>query len=400
MPVSFHSHYEPATRVPSPVALPPPVFEEPFVQRGRKTLVVLVWITAILGGVAAVFGAWLMSNGPGATIAVFYSIIPLPVILFIYWWVDRVEPEPFRYKVAAFVWGAVVAVVLALIFEGLLAMTGVSENVQIALGAPVIEEATKGLFMLVIMLRMRRVIHSVVDGIIYAGLVATGFAAVENIVYYAASYLGFDEAIPIKGIEAATATFIVRGLFSPFAHPLFTTSLGIAIGLAVFRKTRTAKVMLVFVGYLGSVALHALWNGSIVVTGPAGFLVVYLILALMLVGLFIAIIFMRIKEQDKIANALRYIAARGWLHPAEVPYLVQFPRRRQVRNYAARFGPYALAAMKDYQKSANEAAYLYHLVATDHANRFTEEHTYRLLEHMWELRPWLRFPQALPPQQW
>ena len=39
-------------------------------------------------------------------------------------------------------------------------------------------------------------------------------------------------------------TFVVRGLFSPFAHPLFTSAFGIAIGLAVTRKSWWAKAAL------------------------------------------------------------------------------------------------------------------------------------------------------------
>lgn len=382
------------------LAVAPPTFVEPYVQRGRKALIVLVWVTGVLGAIAVVLAAWLVASAPAATLAVFYSIIPLPIVLFIYWWIDRVEPEPFRYKVAAFVWGAVVAVVLALLFEGLLALTGISENWLIAAGAPVIEEATKGLFLIVIMMRARRVIHGVIDGIIYAGLVATGFAAVENIVYYAASYLGFDEAIPISGFEAATVTFVVRGLFSPFAHPLFTTAIGIAIGLAVLQKSRKVRWLLIFAGYVGSVALHAIWNGSIVVTGAGGFLVAYLFLAMLLVFLFILAVFLRNREQETLARSLSELAMLGWIHPAEIPHLVPFSRRQFARKFAQAHGPHAARAMKDYQRRATEAAFLQLSLADNRAPTHGRELTYGVLEHMWRLRPWLRFPPAIDRRPW
>lgn len=396
MPVSFHTAYQTSAGDLTAVQAPPPEFVDPLNQTGRKALVIAVWVTAVLGAIAVVVAAWIVASGPGATIAVFYSIIPLPVILFVYWWIDRVEPEPLRYKIAAFVWGAVIAVLLALLFEGLFALTGVSENVQIAVGAPVIEEATKGLFLVVIMMRARKVIHGILDGIIYAGLVATGFAAVENIVYYAASYLGFDEAVPISGLEAATVTFVVRGLFSPFAHPLFTTSIGIAIGLAVLQKSRGKRWLLIFAGYLGSVALHAIWNGSVVVTGAMGFLFAYLLLALLLVCLFIWIIFMRINEQDILATSLGHLAALGWLHPAEISYLVRFSQRREARKYAKLWGPHAEKAVKDYQNRATQAAFLYHSLVNNRGPAHGRELTYAVLAQMWTLRPWLRFPPARP----
>src|SRR5690606_25787913 len=153
-----------------------------------------------------------------------------------------------------------------------------------ALGAPVAEELAKGLFVVLTLVRMRRIIDGVLDGLIVSGLVALGFAAMENVGYYAASYLGFDE-VPDSGAEMATATFVIRGLFSPFAHPLFTSAIGIAMGIAVHRSSRFQQWALLAVGYVASVGLHALWNGAIVVGGGIGFLLAYIALAALLLGL-------------------------------------------------------------------------------------------------------------------
>ena len=67
------------------------------------------------------------------------------------------------------------------------------------------------------------------DGIVYAGMVGIGFAFTENILYLAAAYNGTDGMGP-GGTEAVTATFVVRCLFSPFAHPFFTAFIGIGVG--------------------------------------------------------------------------------------------------------------------------------------------------------------------------
>src|SRR5690606_30895159 len=96
-------------------------------------------------------------------------------------------------------------------------------------------------------------------------------------------------------------------------------------------------------------------------------------------------------------RALTDIAARGWIHPAEVAWLVRFGRRRQARQYARRFGPDALEAVKRYQRLATEAAFLHDAVMLGKAGPQGPDRTYALLDRMWELRPFLRFPPALPP---
>ena len=382
------------TTTEAPAALPRE--DDPFRQRGRKLLVVLVWISALAGAAGAIFLASTSGSVTGASLAVVYALVPLPVALAMYWWLDRVEPEPFRYKAAAFVWGAVIAVAIALPMEIGMSRLGMSEDWLIAFGAPVAEEFAKGLFVVLTLVRMRRIIDGVLDGLIVSGLVALGFAAMENVGYYAASYLGFDE-VPYSGTEMATATFVVRGLFSPFAHPLFASAIGIAVGLSVSRSSRAQRGGLLLLGYVVSVALHALWNGSIVVGGGVGFLLAYVVLACLLLGLGITAVVLRMRQFDVMARALGDMARRGWLHPAEVPWLVRFGRRRQASVFAAGYGPIAVEAVDRYQRLATEVAFLHDAVMTGRAKPGGPDRTYALLDRMWHLRPFLRFPPALPP---
>lgn len=370
--------------------------DDPVRQRGRRLLVVLVWIAGVVGAGGALFFASTSGSVAGASLALVYALIPLPVALAAYWWLDRVEPEPFRYKAAAFVWGAVIAVAIALPMEIGMSRLGMSEDWLIAVGAPVAEEFAKGLFVVLTLVRARRIIDSVLDGLVVSGLVALGFAAMENVGYYAASYLGFDE-VPYSGTEMATATFVVRGLFSPFAHPLFASAIGIAMGLAVHRSSRAQRWGLLALGYVVSVTLHALWNGSIVVGGGLGFLLAYAVLACLLLGLAITAVVLRMRQLDVLARALGDMARRGWIHPAEVAWLVRFARRRQARGFAARYGPVAVEAVERYQRLATEAAFLHDAVMTGRTKPGGPERTYALLDRMWRLRPFLRFPPALPP---
>ena len=109
------------------------------------------------------------------------------------------------------------------------ARTGKSRSTT-AIVAPVTEEATKGLFVLLLLWFRRRELDGVLDGLVYAGLVGVGFAFVENILYLADAY---DGAAGAGGVGAVAGTLVVRCLFSPFAHPLFTAFTGIGIGIAV-----------------------------------------------------------------------------------------------------------------------------------------------------------------------
>ena len=55
---------------------------------------------------------------------------------------------------------------------------------------------------------------------------------------------------------------MVRCVFSPFAHPLFTAFIGIGVGIAVTSRSRGSGMLAIAGGYLLAVTAHGLWNGS------------------------------------------------------------------------------------------------------------------------------------------
>ncbi len=203
--------------------------------------------------------------------------------------------------------------------------------------APLVEEPAKCLFLALTFVRSRRVIDGFLDGLIFAGIVGIGFAFIENIGYYVSSYTGTPD-IQVAGAEGVTTTFVVRGLFSPFAHPLFTSAFGIAIGLAAARRSKTLKVLICFAGLLVSAGLHGLWNGSLSYGGGAGFVLAYLALAAVLVAIAVLAIIVRIRQVRILERSLSYVAQRGWIHPAEIPYLSRFGYRKAARRYAKDHG--------------------------------------------------------------
>src|SRR5262245_20771619 len=92
----------------------------------------------------------------------------------------------------AFVWGATTAVGFAgminTVFEIALRELVGAAGANVAttvISAPLSEEFWKGLCVLGFFYFLRREFDGVVDGIVYATFCALGFAAVENVSYYA-----------------------------------------------------------------------------------------------------------------------------------------------------------------------------------------------------------------------
>ncbi len=209
-------------------------------------------------------------NPVGTAIGFVLATVALLVVLLCYLWLDRWEPEPPRLLVLAFLWGASVAVVVSIgleLFFGTLFPTDEADTggfITLAVGAPIIEEALKGVFLLIMMTGLRRnEMNSLTDCLVYAGLTAAGFAWVENI-----AYIGGGEDLGGSLITAA-----LRLIMGPFAHPLFTTFTGIGVYFALHQRNSLAKAGCILLGYLGAVIMHGLWNGSSVVGIEAYFLV-------------------------------------------------------------------------------------------------------------------------------
>ncbi len=369
---------------------------EPFRQRGRTALLVMFIVIAVAGVVGGVVVSLGAGDVAGAGMSFLFALIPLPLLWVSFWWLDRYEPEPRRYMFAAFVWGGVVAVAIALSLQIWVDNTfDISQESMASFIAPITEEPAKCLFLLLTFARARRVIDGFLDGLIFAGMVGIGFAFVENIGYYALSYLGSDD-IKIDGPAGVTTTFIVRGVFSPFAHPLFTSAFGIAIGLAVTRRSKLAKVVITVLGLAVSIGLHMMWNASLSYGGGAGFLLTYAALGVVLLCVSVTAIIVRSNQIRILEQSLSYVAQRGWIHPAEIPYLSRFTYRKAARRFALEeHGKEARKVVRRYQQLATEMAFLHHAMMSGRSKPHGVERTYALLDQMYALRPELRFPPAL-----
>ena len=258
---------------------------------------------------------------------------------------------------------------------------------------PFAEEIAKGTFVALVVLWRHRVVDGILDGLIYAGLVGVGFAFTENVIYYSGAYSGtLDPAL--EGAGATAELFAIRGVLSPFAHPLFTSCIGLGAAIAVVSRRRSVQVFAPLLGLAAAVGVHAAWNGSAYVGGTQVFLVTYLgaMLPLLVLGICLAV-WDRRREQTILDRSLQDAAWRGWLDPAEVHWLVGHGDRAAARRYASRVaGPDAAKALRAYQQAATDMAFMHDRVRHGRAPADGDTQVRAHLARMRSWRPMVVLP--------
>ncbi len=169
---------------------------------------------------------------PGHTVFAFllatFFTLPYAVVLKL---VDRNEPEPLWLLVATFLWGALVATSISIIFNTAAGsvfgavIPVLADQLTASLAAPPVEETTKAAALLVIVIAFRHHFDNVLDGILYGAIVGLGFAWFENVSYYVG--VGMEEG-PLGMLKLA----YVRGLLNGIAsHAAYTGLTGLGFGL-------------------------------------------------------------------------------------------------------------------------------------------------------------------------
>ncbi|NOZ00150.1 MAG: PrsW family intramembrane metalloprotease [Chloroflexi bacterium] len=194
--------------------------------------------------------------------SVFFGFVPMFIFAYLLYWSDRYEKEPKVLLGAVFFWGALIAAGGAFIINTVLGLgvyffTGSEAATDLTTGsviAPIVEESLKGLAVLIVFLLFRREFDSVLDGIVYAGIVALGFAATEN-TYYIYTY-GFQE----NGWGGLWFLVFVRVVLVGWQHPFYTAFTG--IGLAVARLSRSVFVKFIapLLGFGLAIFTHSVHN--------------------------------------------------------------------------------------------------------------------------------------------
>jgi protease PrsW len=336
----------------------------------------------VLSILALGVAAYLVTGLGGDAVALggLMALIPLVIVFLGVRWIDRWEPEPKLAALFAFLWGAAVAVIIALaVGDGIdpvitLIARGneqVYQFIGAAIQAPLVEESAKGLGLLVIVMVARRYFDGPVDGIVYAAWVAGGFAFTENILYFGSQLLDAGTAFS----PDVAFIFFVRGVMSPFAHVMFTMFTGLALGFAARRGFGfVATVGFFILGLIPAMLLHALWNGALFFVND--FFGYYVIVQLPLFVLAIVLVrFLRRQEAKLTFDRLSEYAAVGWFSFDEIPALATARGRRQALAWASRNGRHG--AMKRYIGDATKLAFTRQRIITGRGGKaaITEEST-------------------------
>jgi RsiW-degrading membrane proteinase PrsW (M82 family) len=321
------------------------------------------------------------------------ATLPVPIYLALVLWLDRYEAEPVSLLVVVFFWGALVAVAIALVFNTLGALV-VSALVNQSAGevsgavvfAPVVEETAKALVLFGLFFWKRDEFDGVVDGIVYASMVGLGFAMTENIQYYGGAALE-------GGVTGSLTLFILRGAMAPYSHPLFTSMTGIGLGLAAVSDRRGVKFLAPATGLAAAMFLHSLWNLSASTHPLLYFVVYFLVMVPVFLGVLLAVFYALKREGRIVRERLECDLQTGLLTPQELDCLCSVRGRMNASLAALRRGGFTTwRAQCSFHGVASELAFhrnrvAHGLRARDGSDAAREE-TY--LRELCELRGRLR----------
>lgn len=331
-----------------------PVWEVPR-RRHSRPWFEMVLVTIGVAGIIVSFVSYVQSGGirPTLTMAAL-AAVPLAFVLAVLVWIDRWEPEPVWSKLVPLAWGAGVATLSASVVNTAVLMdvartTGDVDGAMTTVAvlvAPVAEETLKGLGVLIVVLWRRSSVNSVLDGVVYAAWCGAGFAFVENVQY-------FLQVID-QGSAAIGVTFVMRGLLSPFVHPIATSLTGAALAWSVVsQRWRSAWLVWGPLGWVGAVGFHGLWNYLAATSQGGSWLGAYVLVEMPIFLAWITVlVVVSSREGRRIARGLTPYVRTGWILPAEVPMVATRAGRRGARSWARSGGRDSSRAMRRFQVDA------------------------------------------------
>ncbi len=248
----------------------------------------------------------------GFLAALLLSFIPAWIYAYIVYWFDRFEREPKKLLLAVFLWGAFVATIGAVIAEwilgeGVLALTqneSLAELATTSFFAPLVEESLKGIAILLVAWVFRSEFDSLLDGLVYAGIVALGFAATENVFYLFGAY---DE----KGWGFFFTLFFLRVILTGWNHAAFTAFIGIGIAFGRLSKKWAVWLCAPILGWMLAVILHGTFNALISSESGAGVILALCVSWLSWLTVLALVLWAITRDRARMRLYLRDEVARG-----------------------------------------------------------------------------------------
>lgn len=255
--------------------------------------------------------------------SLFAAIVPMGTYLLIIWRTDRYDREPFSLVLINYIYGAVGAILLAIIGSGLVSalLSFLLNNEQVMLRvesiviAPVVEETTKGFFLFLMVANKK--FDNITDGIVYGGAIGLGFGMTENFFYFVFYSQSFANWLSIV---------IIRTLFSGVMHCVSTGTLGAFLGYAKF-KPRIIKITFPLAGLSIAMFIHAMWNLSVSFNSTAFLGFLFMIIT---ITIFITVFSIALLSEKKIIFKELLTESENGLIPPEHLHILNSGRRNKL----------------------------------------------------------------------
>jgi RsiW-degrading membrane proteinase PrsW (M82 family) len=244
---------------------------------------------------------------------VLLTLYVVPVALVI-WILDLYEREPISLVLAAFAWGGVVAIGLAVtvntsLLEALAKLLGpnFAQTWGVAVVAPPVEETLKYLGVVMIYLIARSEFDDLLDGFVYGALVGLGFAAVENVQYFIQAVAGAGGADQIGPV---LSMFILRSLLvGAYMHVMWTgiSGLGFAYYVTQRQQPRSKRLLYAVGLFLLAIAAHSIWNSPLLtelLSGLGGIVLFGVIKGLPFLAFLIILVYLAGRREQRWFSAL------------------------------------------------------------------------------------------------
>lgn len=280
------------------------------------------------------------------------------------WWCDRYEREPIPLALAAFFWGAVPAVLVAVVLEMALdapaAILGSEVIGSVAASsaiAPVIEEIAKGAALVLILLLWPGEFDDLLDGLLYGALIGFGFAMTENLLY-------FVGALIEGGWQAWSVTVLMRSVVFGLNHAFFTAFTGAGLGYARALPGRGARFAVSLLGLALAIFSHALHNlGATLTSVSTPAILISFLNGISGVLLIVLMFALALRQENLWLRRELADEVGGLLTAPEYEALLSMRSRRSAVGQAARAGGRdAARTARQFQRAATELAFCKHRI--------------------------------------
>lgn len=313
-----------------------------------------VYVVALSIGVVQFFD--LVDDSVRATPTAFVLAVVLWALYLVPWVLfirheEMYDPEPAQLALVGFIWGALIATnVMALQANtaivsliGKLGSPELARDWGASISAPIVEETSKAMGIVIVVLLGRRYIRNVFDGAVLGAFVGLGFQVCEDLVY---SVRAAAAAGPGNEVHAVLSMFVMRGFVGGlWSHALYSGLVGAGIAYFITRTDRSKGqrygrlFLLVGAAWL----LHFVWDSPFVTgAGPVWFkmLALWVIYPLFFVA---AIRWVSRQRRDELGVILAGEVDNGTLTEQDVSLLVmsRHERRKGLRNVKREDGPAA-----------------------------------------------------------